>query len=735
MTREDPTARIAETGESVLLLRQGLVNVIGWLAIAAIGVILVPIMLGGLGSERYGLWIAALALSEMLSAIDFGLGWSVTREVARGASADSARFASSAANALLALGTTGMVVIAAFGQWIAGAFGLGAEAAAVAPGVFVAIGIGFAGESLSGYVTAVLYGVRRFDLVTLFHVGLALLRATGFVVLLAADLSLIALGVWYAFSTWVAAIIGAMAIRRLYSDFSMRLRWIDTETLRRHVSFSLASQFAALGTTAVWRAPALLLGFMRGAAAIVPYHVGQRPPLLAYSIGWRMAEATFPAASQHHGADDQEIEREVLHVGTRGSLVMLLPLLIVVAGAAPWILELWLGSADPAAVSVLRITAAAVLAHMLGAAALHVLWGQGKARVIVWIVASMTAAIVVLAWLLIPRFGPAGAAWAAVLPMLAGSLKLLDLASSACGSNLRTVTRSAVNGLILPSVLAMVAVLALTYWLRDGGWPGIIFTSFITGLVFLAALYVFGGEERRLMKQAAGRLRTMLRKVKVLRIVRDFTANSSLLDNRYTTREYWEGVFSEERDPWHYETIAEHGTDRFEGALAMLKIAAGPAGSLGHVLEIGCAEGHFTEFLEPRCDRLLAVDISAVALERARTRRKWRSTVRFEQWDALHDPLPGGTFDVVVAMGVLDYVMRLHELRQLRERLASLVRPGGYLLVESTRTGGDLEDTWWRRVLPRGRWLNPFVAEHRVLEKVEECLTPICARTIYKKLS
>ena len=137
MTTEGPTEQVAETDESVLLLRQGLVNVVGWVAIATISVILVPIMLRGLGGERYGLWIAALALSEMLSAIDFGLGWSVTREVARGASADSARFVSSAANALLLLGATGMVMIAVFGQWIAGAFGLGVEAAAVAPGVFV----------------------------------------------------------------------------------------------------------------------------------------------------------------------------------------------------------------------------------------------------------------------------------------------------------------------------------------------------------------------------------------------------------------------------------------------------------------------------------------------------------------------------------------------------------------------------------------------------------------------
>jgi SAM-dependent methyltransferase len=448
-----------------------------------------------------------------------------------------------------------------------------------------------------------------------------------------------------------------------------------------------------------------------------------------------MAEPTFPAASQHSGADGEERTREVLQVGTRGSLVVLLPPLIVMAVAAPWILRLWLGTAEAAATAVLRITAAAVLAHMLGAVALHVLWGRGRARAVVSTVATMTAGIVALAWILIPRLGPSGAAWAAVLPMLVGSMVLLHLASVACGVSVGSVVGGGVRGLLLPTVVATAAALSLERLLGGTGWIGLIVTSAVTGLLFLAVLYAVGGAERRLVKEWSAEMQAVLRRVKLLRVLRDFYLNSSLLDNRWTTREYWDGLFSEERDPWDYERLRAHGRERFDGALAVLEIAAGPAGSLGSVLEIGCAEGHFTEVLESRCDRLTAVDISAVALERSRTRRDWPSTVRFEQWDALCDPLPRDDYDVVIVMGVLDYVMRRQELATHRERLVNLVRPSGYLFVESTRTGGDLEDTWWRRVLPRGRWLNRFVGQHAALEEVAESLTSICARTLYRRRS
>jgi O-antigen/teichoic acid export membrane protein len=88
-------------GEGARLVRHGLANAIGRLAIGAIGIVLVPIMLDGIGAEAYGLWIAALALGEIAASIDLGLGWAITREVARDPTgAASSRFVSTAGVAI-----------------------------------------------------------------------------------------------------------------------------------------------------------------------------------------------------------------------------------------------------------------------------------------------------------------------------------------------------------------------------------------------------------------------------------------------------------------------------------------------------------------------------------------------------------------------------------------------------------------------------------------------------------
>jgi len=71
--------------------------------------------------------------------------------------------------------------------------------------------------------------------------------------------------------------------------------------------------------------------------------------------------------------------------------------------------------------------------------------------------------------------------------------------------------------------------------------------------------------------------------------------------------------------PWDYASPREQA--RFHHAAELLDVVRGNT-CFRKALEVGCAEGAFTEFLAPRCESLLAVDVSAAALERALTRRR-----------------------------------------------------------------------------------------------------------------
>ena len=150
-------------------------------------------------------------------------------------------------------------------------------------------------------------------------------------------------------------------------------------------------------------------------------------------------------------------------------------------------------------------------------------------------------------------------------------------------------------------------------------------------------------------------------------------------------------------------------------------------------LEIVCAEGWYTEMLNEKCRSLLALDISPTALHRAHRRRAWHETVAFRQFDLRRDPMPG-SFDLIVVASVLEYFSRPATFRRVREKLAHSLRPGGYLMVETTRSiDTAMDGCWWRGWLLQGKAINTFIAQHPALSEIGAAESDWYVITVYRK--
>lgn len=153
----------------------------------------------------------------------------------------------------------------------------------------------------------------------------------------------------------------------------------------------------------------------------------------------------------------------------------------------------------------------------------------------------------------------------------------------------------------------------------------------------------------------------------------------------FKTRRKLNRQFRRREDPFSYST------NPYEmSRLAALDAALGPA-PLGRVLEAACAEGHLTAALAPRAQELLALDISPVALERARRRAP---SARFVEADLLTwEPGADAPFDAIVVAEVLYYLDRpgvAGAFSGLFPRIAGWLKPGGRLVM-SHAFAGDSE--------------------------------------------
>jgi SAM-dependent methyltransferase len=151
-----------------------------------------------------------------------------------------------------------------------------------------------------------------------------------------------------------------------------------------------------------------------------------------------------------------------------------------------------------------------------------------------------------------------------------------------------------------------------------------------------------------------------------------------------------EKTFASRVDPWGFETNAEERM-RFQKTWELV-----PPAAYRRILEIGCAEGHFTEQIArrfPEAD-VLAVDLVPLAVQRAIARcDAWRH-VRFQCVDVGKAPVQG-SFDLIFCMGVLEYGPAFAEVETIRRSIVDALAPGGLVVVETHAAPSDLGDRWW----------------------------------------
>jgi SAM-dependent methyltransferase len=166
------------------------------------------------------------------------------------------------------------------------------------------------------------------------------------------------------------------------------------------------------------------------------------------------------------------------------------------------------------------------------------------------------------------------------------------------------------------------------------------------------------------------------------------------------SRQDWERFYGASVDPYGIETS---GWEMLQYRRTLQALGERHFCS---ALEVGCGEGVLSEMLAPRCGQLLALDISEVAVDRARRRTSGQAGVSVEQ-RTLPEEMPRGRFDLILCRDVLYYWDRERLLTGLRAFEQALT-PGGWLLV-----------VHWRRDEPThtmsGERLHRLLARHTTL--------------------
>jgi len=137
--------------------------------------------------------------------------------------------------------------------------------------------------------------------------------------------------------------------------------------------------------------------------------------------------------------------------------------------------------------------------------------------------------------------------------------------------------------------------------------------------------------------------------------------------------DYFDALYAADADPWRFRT-SDYERDKYAATLGALSHAR-----YRSVLEVGCSIGVFTARLATRCEGLLAVDASSVALATARGACSECGNITFEAC-IVPAKFPPGPFDLIVLSEVI-YYLDAPDVHRLAARCADALAPDGEIVT------------------------------------------------------
>ncbi|WP_254561004.1 SAM-dependent methyltransferase [Dyadobacter diqingensis] len=136
---------------------------------------------------------------------------------------------------------------------------------------------------------------------------------------------------------------------------------------------------------------------------------------------------------------------------------------------------------------------------------------------------------------------------------------------------------------------------------------------------------------------------------------------------------FFNELYERNQDPWNFEESL-YEKNKYEETMRMI-----PGQRYLSGFEIGCANGLLTLMLRQRCEQLLAVDASRIAVTNAKNRLKEYADVSIEEMEIPVD-FPDGKFDLILFSEV-GYFLNEQDLVTARNKMIDSLLPGGHLLL------------------------------------------------------
>lgn len=469
--------------EGRLLARNSVLNLLGWGIPMGAALVTVPLLIGGLGEERFGILTVGWVVLGYFGLFDFGIGRALTKVVAERLGArrmeSVAPLVWTALLLMFLLGVVGALALSALAPWLVGsALKISPIYQAEALQVFYLLAFSLPWVITTTGLAGTLEANQSFGLVSALRAPLGVISYVGPLAVLP-------------FSSSLVPVIGFLVAARVFAWGAYLLACLKVLPVLRRIVAPDRGEVRALARLGGWMTVSNVVSplmtyldrFLIGgliSMAVVGYYV---TPYELVTKLWLVPNALlgvlFPAFAATF-VSDRARTALLLDRGVRGIFLVMFPLTLVIMTLAHEGMSLWLGEEFAGhSAGVLRWLALGVFINCLGQAPFALLQGIGRPDVTGKLHLLELPLYVAAIWSLSRGFGLEGVAVAWVIRVTVDTAILFVLARRFLPESPRLL--GGIGRMVLPAL----AVLGLAF-LQEGIQEKLVFL-----LVAMAAFAPF----------------------------------------------------------------------------------------------------------------------------------------------------------------------------------------------------------------------------------------------------
>jgi O-antigen/teichoic acid export membrane protein len=397
-------------------------NWVGYVVNIAVSFFLAPFMVHSLGDAGYGIWVLVGSLTGYLGILDMGLRPAIVKFVARYKTLGDDLMVNRIVNTtLVVLSIAAAIVFLAslvLSLFFVDLFKIPDEFHGQFQLIVIIVGLNLAAGFPFSVLGSLLAAIERFDLGNAVQVLVFLVRAALIVVFLKLGGGLVAVGLIVLAASTTEFLLKARLSLKHFPKLEISSRFADRDTFKLIAGFSSYTFIMNVASRLSFQTDAIVIGAMLSAEAITSFSIGSTMVDYLFTLISYMSTTLLPLASAFDAQQNFEKLRQLLIIGTKYCVAVILPISFAYLVLGETFINLWMGPQyGPTSAKVLVILTCGYFGFLSQSVANVIFHGLGKLKYIAYLNISLAVVNLGLSIVLVKWLGAYGSALGTAIPL------------------------------------------------------------------------------------------------------------------------------------------------------------------------------------------------------------------------------------------------------------------------------------------------------------------------------